>query len=287
MYWYIVADGACLKVCIEQRDSHFSGQQVEVTGRLSRALRRWSGDFELLLTVTGMTPIGEPTEDWMRPLRAIGTRRQGEWPTVAQTIEQRIRAGNRPRVLQILGTGAGVGSDVYKALGTHAEAHHLTEQRVSMINPVAIAKAVTTPRGVDLIALVGGGGDWLSAYSDRHFCTAVAETAGVPIVSAVGHEGNHLLVKAVVHQAFATPSLFGIWLKERAVAAIDETAQQVAALEKAREQLEQKLQAEGTTRRLAEAQAQTLQRRQKTYNVAWGVVAGVIIVGLLIMLMAR
>jgi hypothetical protein len=109
LYWNVVENGARLKVCIDARDSHLSGQQVEVTGRLGRSLRRWSGDFELILTVTRMTPVGEPTEDWMRPLRAIGTRRQGEWPTVTQDIEQRIRAGTHPRVLLILGTSASVG----------------------------------------------------------------------------------------------------------------------------------------------------------------------------------
>jgi hypothetical protein len=91
LYWYVVADGARLKVCIDQRDSHLSGRSVEVTGRLGRALRRWMGDLELLLTVTHITALGPPTEDWMGPLRAIGAQRRDEWPAVAQGIEQQNR----------------------------------------------------------------------------------------------------------------------------------------------------------------------------------------------------
>jgi exonuclease VII large subunit len=177
---------------------------------------------------------------------------------------------------------------VPKALESYVEAYNLTERRVSMRNPLAIAETVATPRrDVDLMALVGGGGEWLSVCSDRHVCTAVSETEGVPIVSAVGHEGNHPLVEAVVHQAFATPSLFGIWLKERAEAARDETDRRLASLEREREQLQQALQAEETTRRVTEAQVQTLQRRQKTYHFVWGAVTVVVIVGILMMLMAR
>jgi exonuclease VII large subunit len=162
----------------------------------------------------------------------------------------------------------------------------LLVERVSMTNPVAIAKAVTAQRpDVDLIALVGGGGDWLSVCSDRQVCAAVAEAVGVPLVSAVGHAENHPLVEAVVHQAFDTPSLFGTWLKARAVAATDETARQVASLEGQREQLQQVLQAAEVTRRAAEAQVQTLQRRQKTYY--WGAVAVVVIVVSLMILIAR
>jgi hypothetical protein len=84
LYWYVVADRARLKVCIDQRDSHLSGRRVEVTGRLSRALRPWIGDLELLLTVIQMTALGPPTEEWMGPLRAIGARRRDQWPTIAQ-----------------------------------------------------------------------------------------------------------------------------------------------------------------------------------------------------------
>jgi cell division protein FtsB len=92
----------------------------------------------------------------------------------------------------------------------------------------------------------------------------------------------------MVHHAFDTPSLFGTWLKARAVAATDETARQVASLEGQREQLQQKLQAAEETRRATEAQVQKLEQRQKTYHLVWGVVAVVVIlVAILIVLGVR
>jgi hypothetical protein len=142
LYWHVVAEGARLKVCIDRDDSRFSGQQVEVTGQLSRELRRWSGDFELLLTVTRMTPLGTSTEDWMGPFRAIGTRRQGEWPSIERAIEDRIRAGDHPRVLLILGTGTRIEGDIRRGLGAYDTAYNLIEQRVAMDKPRAIAERV-------------------------------------------------------------------------------------------------------------------------------------------------
>jgi exonuclease VII large subunit len=158
-----------------------------------------------------------------------------------------------------------------------------------MLDPIAVAEAVSVPRSnVALIAMVRGGGDGLSVFSDRQVCAAVAQTVGVPIVSALGHAGNEPLIQAMVHHAFDTPSLFGTWLKARAVAATDETARQVASLEGQREKWQQELQAAEETRRATEAQVQKLEQRQKTYHLVWGAVAVVVIlVVILIVLGAR
>jgi hypothetical protein len=289
LYWYVVEDGARLKVCIAEREGQLSGQRVQVTGRLRRNVWRPRGYLELVLYVTRITALELPQEDWSGPLRDIGTQRQAAWPAVEQAIEHGIRAGMPPRVVLLVGTSAQVDQDVRAAVHEHASAYQLIVERVSMLDPVAVAEAVSVPRSdVALIAMVRGGGDGLSVFSDRQVCAAVAQTVSVPIVSALGHAGNEPLIQAMVHHAFDTPSLFGTWLKARAVAATDETARQVASLEGQREQLQQKLQAAEETRRAIEAQVQKLEQRQKTYHLVWGVVAVVVIlVVILIVLGAR
>jgi hypothetical protein len=125
-----------------------------------------------------------PQEDWSGPLRDIGTQWQAAWPAVEQAIEYCIRAGMPPRVVLLVGTSARVDQDVRAAVHEHASAYQLIVERVSMLDPVAVAEAVSVPRSdVALIAMVRGGGDGLSVFSDRQVCAAVAQTVSVPIVS--------------------------------------------------------------------------------------------------------
>jgi hypothetical protein len=97
LYWYVVEDGARLKVCIAEREGQLRGQRVQVTGRLRRNVWRPRGYLELVLYVTRITALEFPQEDWSGPLRAIGTQRQAAWPAVEQAIEHGIRAGMPPR----------------------------------------------------------------------------------------------------------------------------------------------------------------------------------------------
>ena len=134
-----------MKVCIDKRAGHLSGQRVQVTGRLRRNVWPPRGYLELVLYVTRITASEPPQEDWSAPLRDIGTRRQGEWPTVERAFENHLRAGMPPRVVLLVGTSAQVDQDVRAALGEHTGAYQLIVERVSMIDPVTIAEAVAVP----------------------------------------------------------------------------------------------------------------------------------------------
>jgi Exonuclease VII, large subunit len=129
-------------------------------------------------------------------------------------------AGEQPRVLMLLSVISEVEDDVDGPLETHAGVYQINKREVRLSNPDAVAKALAVqPGDADLVAVVGGGGEWLSVLSDRRVIDTVVHVP-IPIVSAVGHTGRHPLIEQVVHRAFPTPTLFGIWLAARATAAI-------------------------------------------------------------------
>ena len=83
------------------------------------------------------------------------------------------------------------------------------------------------------MAIVRGGGEGISALSDRQVIDAVAHHVHIPIVSAVGHAADRPLRQDLVYQAFPTPTAFGTWLAARAPGAIQ--ARAAVALDHGRE----------------------------------------------------
>jgi Exonuclease VII, large subunit len=222
LYWYLVDGGARLTVQIPERSRDLSGRRVKVTGRPSPRLWKERGEFEVTLYVESITPFGPPPEEWIGPLRPIGEQRQSSWPAIERSIESRIVSGDRPRVLMFFGTTSVVDKDVFEALGQHADAYQIEQpRRIALTDPAAVAAALSLQDvNADLVAIVRGGGEGISALSDRQVIEAVAHQVRIPIVSAVGHEPDRPLIQDVVHHAFATPTALGTWLAARATGAI-------------------------------------------------------------------
>ena len=120
-----------------------------------------------------------------------------------------------------LGTSSFVDKDVLAALGQHVRAYQIDEQRIALTNPAAVAAALSVQKiDADLVAIVRGGGEGISALSERQVIDAVAHHVHVPIVSAVGHEVDRPLIQDFVHRAFPTPTALGTWLAARVTDAI-------------------------------------------------------------------
>ena len=82
------------------------------------------------------------------------------------------------------------------ALGQHARAYQIVKQPIPLTDPAAVAAALSVQKvDADLVAIVRGGGEGISALSDRQVIDAVAHHVPVPIVSAVGHEVDRPLVQ--------------------------------------------------------------------------------------------
>jgi hypothetical protein len=193
LYVDLIEGTSKIRVYIRAEDRALNGRRVEASGRLKRNVRLLNGTISLTLYATRLKVLETLPQEWTEPLAAVGMRRQQQWPSIEQAVEQRLRAGTRLRLWLILGVGAEIGEDISETLEAHAGAYAVTEERGTVSDVTTAVAALRSPKSdVDLIALVGGGGDWLRVLSSREVCTAVAELSGPPIVSGVGHAGNHL-----------------------------------------------------------------------------------------------
>jgi exonuclease VII large subunit len=170
----------------------------------------------------------------------------------------------------LLGTSSMVDKDVHAALGPHGRAYHIDKRRIPLTDPAAVAAALSVQTvDADLVALVRGGGDGISALSDRHVIDAVAHHMPIPIVSAVGHVVDQPLIQDLVYCAFPTPTALGTWLAARATGSTQ--ARDAVALDHRRER-------ESMQRQLKELteEAGVLRRRVRRLSTVLFVALGIL-----------
>jgi hypothetical protein len=181
--------GTHLTVRIPERYRHLKGRRVQVTGQPHRQIRKNRGEIELTLHVETLTPLDPAPEDWMGPLRPIGEKHRSSWQAFERSLEGQILAGEKPRVLMLLGTSSIVEKDVLAALGQHMQAYTIEERRIPLTNPSAVSAALSAEKvDADLIAIVRGGGEGILALSDRHVIEAVAHHVPIPGSQALSAE---------------------------------------------------------------------------------------------------
>jgi hypothetical protein len=275
LYWVLVDGGARLTLRIPERYRDLSGRRVEVTGQPDRRTRKDRGEIEVILRVQSITPLDPTPEDWIGPLRPIGEKHRSSWPAIERSIESRILTGDQPRVLMLFGASSIVDKDVLAALGQHARAYQIGERRIPLTDPAAVAAALSGEKvDADLVAIVRGGGEGISALSDPQVIDAVAHHVPIPIVSAVGHAVDRPLIQDFVYRAFPTPTALGTWLATRVTDAIQ--ARDAVALDhmRAREAMQRQL------KDLTEV-AGALQRRVRRMSallfVALGILACILV----------
>ena len=226
-----------------------------------------------------MNPLDPTPEDWMGPLRLIGEQRQSSWPAIERSIESLIRAGDQPRVLLLYGVGSIVDEDVRTALKPHAQAYSIEERRIPLTDPAAVVAALCGGNvDANLVAIVRGGGDGLSALSDRQVINAVAYQMPVTIVSAVGHEVDQPLIQDLVYWAFSTPTALGTWLAARATGAFHARAAVASGPRRELEGLRLDLQKSESALRNTQEQLLILRRRMRRTNALLLVTLGILAV---------
>ena len=261
LFWELVDGDARLTVRMPARYQHLQGRRVTVTGQPTRRPRENHGDIRIVLNVEHVTPLDPTPEDWIGPLRLIGAQRQSSWPAIERAIENRIAAGDQPRVLMFYGVSAITDRDVEGELRAYQSAYALDKRPILLTDPAAVAAARSNGNlDADLVAVVQGGAD-MPALSDRQVVEAVAYHMPVPIVSAVGHHVVQPLIQDVVHQAFAKPTAFGTWLADRAKGAIRERDAVAADHRRELEGLRLNLQKSESTLQNTREQLLALQRR--------------------------
>ncbi len=182
-----------------------SGERAVVVGRLS-----WDNNRgQLALEAEEVTPVGEGAVAAM-----IAETRQR---LVADGLVGRPRRPLPllPRVVGVLcGADAAVRKDIESVVAARFARYPLAFEETLVSGPGAAAaivealgRLVARP-GVDVVILARGGGDatQLLPWSDEELCRAIA-ACPVPVVSAIGHEGDRPLCDEVADRRCGTPSI--------------------------------------------------------------------------------
>jgi exodeoxyribonuclease VII large subunit len=216
----LLSDGAKkITIRVPERYMDLAGRQVEVMGQPYRKAKEERGEIEIILKVQKVAPLVETQEDLVKPLLHIGKTRRAAWSAIERSIANRLSTGDRLRIILIYGATSIVDRDVLTAAGRWIEAYEVQEHRVPITNPNAVASALSVVTDYDLLAIVRGGGEGISALSDPSLLEAVARVS-LPIVTAIGHEVDRPLIQDLVHHAFPTPTALGTWLSSMAMGAV-------------------------------------------------------------------
>jgi hypothetical protein len=138
------------------------------------------------------------------------------WAAAVARPKRDVRAAllrERPRVVLISGVGS-VAVDDVRAQLREAEADlDLQVVRVSMHRPAEVARAVRQAAGAQAVALTRGGGQTVHDLDDEELIGAVAGSP-VPVLVALGHATDDLVVARVADSSFPTPTALGAWLRD-------------------------------------------------------------------------
>jgi hypothetical protein len=138
------------------------------------------------------------------------------WAAAVARPKRDVRAallGEKPRVVVVSGVGS-VAVDDVRAQLREAEADlDLQVVRVSMHRPEEVARAVRQAAGAQAVALTRGGGQTVHDLDDEEVIGAVAGSP-VPVLVALGHATDDLVVARVADASFPTPTALGAWLRD-------------------------------------------------------------------------
>ncbi len=103
-------------------------------------------------------------------------------------------------------------------LGWEVSLVHTPVQGFGCEARIASALATAAAAGVDLIALVRGGGSStdLAGFDTREVAHAIAGLS-VPVITGIGHEIDSPVADVVAHSSFKTPTAAAAWLVDRAL----------------------------------------------------------------------
>lgn len=181
------------------------GERVAVTGRLD-----WQADRgSVQLLAEEVVPIGEGAVAAM-----IGAARQA---LAADGVldRTRLRLPRLPGVVGVVcGAEAAVRYDIEAVVADRFPGFPLRFRECTVSGPGAAAGIeaalldLLADLEVDVVILARGGGDasQMLPWSDEHLCRTVA-AAGVPVVAAIGHEGDRPLIDEVADVRCGTPSM--------------------------------------------------------------------------------
>lgn len=123
-------------------------------------------------------------------------------------------AREMPRIAVVTAMASTAMDDIRAQLRETEQAVEFAVHNVAMNRPEDVAAAVRAvgPQA-DMVVVTRGGGSGVQDLDAAELIEAVANCA-VPVVVAVGHASDVLVLNGVSARAFETPTAFGTWLRE-------------------------------------------------------------------------
>jgi exodeoxyribonuclease VII large subunit len=182
-----------------------AGERVCVTGRLE-----WVTDWgQLQLVAEEVVPVGEGA------IAAMIAEARARLDADGLLRRARRAIPRLPAAIGVVcGHEAAVRADIESVVAAQFPGYPMVFAETTVSGPGAVDNIVAALQdlagrpGIEVIILARGGGDAtaLLPFSDESLCRAVC-AAGVPVVAAIGHEGDRPLVDEVADLRAGTPSL--------------------------------------------------------------------------------
>ncbi|MGH9127772.1 MAG: exodeoxyribonuclease VII large subunit [Acidimicrobiales bacterium] len=181
------------------------GERVGVTGTL-----QWSVDRgQLSLSAEEVAPVGAGA------IAAALAECRGRLERDGLLVRRRRAIPRLPAAIGVIcGAEAAVRADIASVVGARFPGYPVVWREVAVSGPGAAEGLVGALRSfggrpeVEVVVLARGGGDAASllVFSDEELCRAICASP-VPVVSAIGHEGDRPLCDEVADLRCGTPSL--------------------------------------------------------------------------------
>ena len=184
------------------------------TGLLvSLGVVEWSGSRVLpQLTVL---QVGRPTG------QVVESRdeRLGKWDTAIQRTKKDVSLvlqKDRPRVVVVTSDGGEAWSDVTEPLREFTSLVTLQRVGARMTDPQSVRHALEAFQEQnpipDLVILTRGGGEGIDVLDDDQILEVASQSA-YPLVVAIGHTRDRLVLDLIADKSCATPRECGLWLR--------------------------------------------------------------------------
>lgn len=218
---------------------------------------------------------------------------------VGARLKQKLLLEQRPQVALIYGHAGIVSSDVKGAIREAVASYAVNEHRINLAQKQEIIQVIKglDKTGLDLLAIVRGGGSGLDIFNDPEIAQAAIDVA-VPFAAAIGHAEDVTLLERVADKKFATPTALGNFLRElveqaaeerigsraKLAADLEQTYRgQIESLKQEKEQLESDNSWMAYSRKELKDKNAALEKRQKQVYLIVGIVIIVsLIVGIVI-----
>lgn len=182
-----------------------AGERVQVAGSLE-----WvSGWGSLQLVAEEVVPVGAGA------VAAMIAEARERLAAAGLLTRARRPIPRLPRAIGVVcGSDAAVRADIESVVAARFDGYPLVFREVAVSGPGAAIAIIEALRDLDahpdveVVVLARGGGDatQLLPFSDEDLCRAICDVS-LPVVSAIGHEGDRPLCDEVADLRAGTPSL--------------------------------------------------------------------------------